>query len=554
MLMGKPQNIELIKKNLARSGIFVSIVVPLIGYILYGIALGSVGYSILAGIFYTFMLYSPFLFSSSVLPLSIISYLLGSLSLYKAYRHGRKIAVLPVTLSCSMIVFYAINIFLNLLSIHLVTLILVGLYELGNLSQLLIWRDNTNVKRVRVRVYGLPKGLRWSIIIDGRKYYFFTNSATVNITNNKHCMFYVENIIEGSDIYIPKPDSGIISNNLLEIYFIKTTNIPNIDNWNPKIWVGRKINDYEVIDVIALGGSSFVLKVKKEGNLYAMKIPKINKSNRGETRVNAHNLILNLGKEFVNLQEISYKSQNVVKLFAISEINVDNIIKIEKGDSYLYLTKPPYIVMELMDGGNAFDILKMVKKDKDWYKVVALIVKNVAKALEIIHSSNYVHLDVKPQNIYFSKFPGKTDREILMNLISGKVLVKLGDLGSARRIGERIEDFTEFYCPIEQIEAVILKNQGASPSMDIFALGATAYKLLFDEYVYPKDYYDAIGKAIEEYEKGGNYLNYLRIAKRYMYLPKISNLPMWFSNLLYEMFLQKTNARSIYITIERNLY
>ncbi|QGA53456.1 protein kinase [Sulfolobus sp. E5-1-F] len=542
---------------LARYGILVSTIIPVLGYILYGIALGSlssIGYSTLAGILYTFTLYSPFILKPSLLPLSAISYLLGSIFLYKAYKYKtlKKYGILAITLSTSYIILYACDLFLvELIPKFLMNWVLIGFYELGNIAQLLVWR--VNPRTVLIKVYGLPDNLKWHINIEGQKYTFSGSQAKVKV-NKENPSFYVDNVLEGYSTYIPKPRSGIISNNLLEIYFTKINKIPDISNWDPKLWIGNKINDYEVIDLIAIGGSSYVLKVRRGNTLYAMKIPKIGKSVPGQTRSDANNVIFYLSKEFINLQEIGSKTQNVVQLFVISEIDISNIMKMEKGDSYLYLTRPPYIVMELMEGGNALQFIN-IRKSKYWYKIVAIIIKDVAKALDVIHSSGYVHLDIKPQNIYFSKFPGNEEKEILSNLITGKVIVKLGDLGSARRIGESVTEFTEFYCPIDQIEAAMLKNKGALPSMDVFALGATGYKLLFDSYVYPKEYYEIIEKAIEEFQMGrGNYLNYLKLARQYIILPKINNIPSWLVNLLYDMLLQRTNARTIYTTIEYNLH
>jgi len=440
--------------------------------------------------------------------------------------------------------------FVELIPKFLMSWVLIGFYEIGNTIQLLAWR--VSLRTVLIKVYGLPNNLKWKINIEGQKYTFSDSQAKVKVNKEKPS-FYVDSILEGYNTYMPKPNSGIISSNLLEIYFTKISKIPDISNWDPKLWIGNKINEYEVIDIIAIGGSSYVLKVKRGNMLYAMKIPKISKSTPGQTRISASNIIFDLSREFINLQEIGYKTQNAVQLFAISEIDISNIMKIEKGESYFYLTRPPYIIIELMEGGNALQLLN-ISGSKDWYRIVGILIRDVAKALDIIHSSGYVHLDVKPQNIYFSKFPGSKEKEILSNLTSGKVVVKLGDLGSASRIGESVAEFTEFYCPIDQIEAAMLKNKGALPSMDVFALGATAYKLLFDSYVYPKEYYELIEKAIEEFQMGrGNYLNNLKLARQYAILPKINNMPSWLVNLLYDMLLQRTNARTIYTTIEYNL-
>ncbi|AAK42453.1 protein kinase [Saccharolobus solfataricus] len=553
--MGRGIKDDKVRIALARNSVFVSTVIPFIGYVMYGIALGSlssIGYSTLAGILYTFTLYSPFLLPP-LLSLSAISYLLASIFLYKAFKCKtvRKYGIITVLLSISYVVLYTYNFFIaELIQESIMIWILIGFYEIGNIVQLLAWR--TGSRTIRIKIYGLPDNLKWNINIDGKNYTFTSSQVKVKV-RKKNPSFYVGNVLEGYNIYLPKPTYGIISSNLLEIYFTKSSRLPDINNWDPKLWIGNKIGDYEVVDLIAIGGSSYILKVRKGNMFYAMKIPKINKSAPGQTRISTNNIILDLSKEFINLQEVGSKTKNVVQLFAISEIDINNIIKIEKGESYLYLAKPPYIVMELMEGGNALQLLN-AKRSKNWYRIVGVLIRDVAKALDVIHSSGYVHLDVKPQNIYFNRSPGNEEKEILSNLTSGKVTVKLGDLGSARKIGEDVREFTEFYCPIDQIEAAMLKNKGALPSMDIFALGATAYKLLFDSYVYPKEYYEIVERAIEDFQMGrGSYLNYLKMARQYAVLPKINTIPSWLNNLLYDMLLQRTNARAIYTTIEYNL-
>ncbi|AOL16806.1 protein kinase [Sulfolobus sp. A20] len=569
-------------KTIAKIGIIISIVIPLVGYLIYGIALGSlisIAYSFLAGLFFSFALYSPLFFNSIFAYLfSIISLLLGSVFLYKAYRDSRKkYSIIPFSLSLVLLILYIYNEFIvkpEVISNEILVSLIILSYEISNALQLLAWqgvrvnvsnynqprrRDNKfNNRSVIFRAYGLPRGVRWVVTINNvNKYYTDSQILKVNLDKRSSSFntFRVDTLQIGNDKYIPNPSDGIIREPVIDIYFTKLTHLPSVSNWDPKIWIGRNIGEYKVEEIIGIGGSSYVLKVRKGDKFLAMKIPKIEGSKSGQTRINAGNIVLELGKEFISLQEISLKSNNIVQLYGISEISIDNIMRIEKGDSYLYLTKPPFIVMELMEGGSSYELMSSVTyRSSEWYKVVAVIMREVAMALDIIHSAGYVHLDVKPQNIYFDKPVGRDEREIFHNLYTGRVAVKLGDLGSARRIGEKFDQFTEFYCPYEQIVSAILKTDGAKPSMDIFALGSSMYKLLTGSYVFPDNYYSLIEKAIDDYTRGGrNYIIYLSQAKNYIVLPKIVNVPIWFSNLLYRTLNQNITARQIYEVINNNL-
>jgi hypothetical protein len=56
--------------------------------------------------------------------------------------------------------------------------------------------------------------------------------------------------------------------------------------------------------------------------------------------------------------------------------------------------------------------------------------------------------------------------------MTGKVKVKLGDLGAAKRVGTSFDQYTAEYAPVEQVRAILLGG-GADPKMDIFAFGAS---------------------------------------------------------------------------------
>ena len=99
---------------------------------------------------------------------------------------------------------------------------------------------------------------------------------------------------------------------------------------------------------------------------------------------------------------------------------------------------------------------------------VVHIALDIARALEYLHARNYVHRDIKPDNI----------------LITQAGLGKLADLGLAKRMDDASQltathqGFgTPYYMPYEQ--AISAKR--ADSRSDIYALGATLYHLLTGE-------------------------------------------------------------------------
>jgi len=125
-----------------------------------------------------------------------------------------------------------------------------------------------------------------------------------------------------------------------------------------------------------------------------------------------------------------------------------------------------YLAMEFVDGPSAHNLLDRMGRMP--VGDVVRIALDIARALEYLHTRNFVHRDIKPDNI----------------LITQAGVAKLADLGLAKRMDDASpltathQAFgTPYYMPYEQ--AINAKN--ADSRSDIFALGATLYHLVTGE-------------------------------------------------------------------------
>ncbi|AOL16355.1 serine/threonine protein kinase [Sulfolobus sp. A20] len=284
----------------------------------------------------------------------------------------------------------------------------------------------------------------------------------------------------------------------------------DINNWDEKVWLNKEIHGYKVIEIMGIGGTSYVLKGEREGKLFALKIPLPKYLNN----------IVDIVGESSKLIELSSKSLNIVRLFAIYA-DQNDIKSILSGDYEYYVTRPPLLVVELMEGGSIDSLIRNPNLIKDiyWKKLVILVSAKMAEALEIVHSEGYVHCDVKPQNILFSEKLPSDLKSAYERIRGNNILVKLADLGSAVRAGQKPFSYTPAYAPFDLIKASV--HGGVSPTVDVYSLGATIYKLLTLSSLNSPE----MIKAMEKYElnKDENLLDYklydtrrLNILKRYI--------------------------------------
>jgi serine/threonine-protein kinase len=125
-----------------------------------------------------------------------------------------------------------------------------------------------------------------------------------------------------------------------------------------------------------------------------------------------------------------------------------------------------YLVLELIDGPSAQ--VALARLGPLSVGMVVRIGIDIARALEFLHERQYVHRDVKPDNILLHPGGG----------------AKLADLGLAKRLTDDSQLTavhqglgTSYYMPYEQaVNANLVDGRS-----DIFALGATLYHLLTGE-------------------------------------------------------------------------
>lgn len=123
-----------------------------------------------------------------------------------------------------------------------------------------------------------------------------------------------------------------------------------------------------------------------------------------------------------------------------------------------------YYVMDYIKGPSLNDL---VKRDgsMDERRAVGYI-KQIAEALEYVHSRNRLHLDIKPGNIMVDE----NDKAVLIDFGASKQYDEEGGENTSTLLGK-----TPGYAPLEQMGNDVVKFL---PSTDIYALGATLYKLL----------------------------------------------------------------------------
>jgi len=155
--------------------------------------------------------------------------------------------------------------------------------------------------------------------------------------------------------------------------------------------------------------------------------------------------------------------------------------------------------MHFSDFGSAACVRVGIAEQLAW-----LLLRDMSAALHFMHCKGIAHLDVRPANVFVARAPGAqlpaeaarlltvkaegdeedaflgltnpTVPELQAHLLSGRAVLRLGDLGQCCRLGEPLLNEGESrYLPRE----VLNESQGLDlAKSDLFSLGASVYELL----------------------------------------------------------------------------
>ena len=114
-----------------------------------------------------------------------------------------------------------------------------------------------------------------------------------------------------------------------------------------------------------------------------------------------------------------------------------------------------YIVMELVKGGNIYDLI--VRPMHYSESVASRMLHNLMSAVAYMHENRVAHCDLKPENILLENVVPRSRTEIKRN---PHVLtqIKVADFGFARVVGER-DDLTRWPCFLPTSKTFLHKRQ-----------------------------------------------------------------------------------------------
>ena len=178
-----------------------------------------------------------------------------------------------------------------------------------------------------------------------------------------------------------------------------------------------------------------------------------------------------------------YKRKFTREALNLSKLQHPNIIKVIES---FEANNTIYYVMEYIGGGSLDDYIAKnngLKEDE-----AIRIIKQIGNALSFMHDNKMIHLDLKPSNIMMKE----SGDVVLIDFGLSKQYDSNGEPESSTKVGAG----TPGYAPIEQ--ANYREGKGFPVTMDVYALGATMFKMLTG--VRPPEASDILNDGFPLYE------------------------------------------------------
>ena len=174
----------------------------------------------------------------------------------------------------------------------------------------------------------------------------------------------------------------------------------------------------------------------------------------------------------MNLEQGNIEDNESIRNISSIKENIENIKKLKHPNLLDYISSwskedknKIVIITELLQGGNLKEYRKYQKKLK--VKLVKKWIKQLLTALDYLHSNNFIHHDIKSQNILVDRITGN---------------LKLGDLICAEKLGE--QGYFTKYIGTEEFMAPEVKEGKYTFKADVYSLGLTIIQFITMEKPY----------------------------------------------------------------------
>ena len=154
-----------------------------------------------------------------------------------------------------------------------------------------------------------------------------------------------------------------------------------------------------------------------------------------------------------------HEAENLSKLHSPGIVNVLELFE---------ANQTAYYVMDYLPNGSLDEYIKAKRPLP--LKICIDYAIQISEALKYMHDNQMLHLDLKPGNIMINNH----DRLVLIDFGLSKRFDLWGNPETSTTIGHG----TPGYAPVEQAHYQGNRNEGLPASMDIYALGATIFKML----------------------------------------------------------------------------